>query len=64
MKTELLLILFVIFALFVLTAVRYRKQIGAVYQFWKLIKQARIQGGQRMNEMNQPAESGRVQLVN
>ncbi len=61
---EALLILFVIAVLFALTAYRYRRHIGAFYQFWQVLKQARVQGKQRTNEMNEPAEAARGPLVN
>ncbi len=64
MRTEILLILAVMLAIVVLTVVRYRRQIGAVYRFWQMLKQARIQGNRRPNEMNEPSEAERGPLVN
>jgi len=61
---EALLILVVIAVLLALTAYRYRRQIGAFYQFWQVLQQARVQGKRNAKEMNQPAEDERGPLVN
>jgi hypothetical protein len=51
MRTELILIFLVIGAIFALTAIRYRRQIGAIYSFWKMLKQARIETRQNADEL-------------
>lgn len=61
---EALIILGVIAVLLALTAYRYRRQIGAFYQFWQVLKQARVQGKRNAKEMNQPAETALGPLVN
>jgi hypothetical protein len=58
---EFVVILFVIAVLLALTALRYRKQIAAVYRFWDALKTAH---NDRRGEINEPVEQESGPLVN
>jgi len=58
---EAFFILLVIGVILALTAYRYRSHIGAVYRFWRVLRDARVQ---RSEELNRPVESTNGPLVN
>ena len=61
MRTEILFVLAIIVTLIALTALRYRKQLGAGVRFARILKEAKTAAGQKRAVTGEPAA---VPLVN